>query len=252
MPNFLTDQNAHNVSEISMSFLTFASMYLVVYSRKTSTRIKQTSPESIRLKRQELAVKVVSILHGLYTSYGAYMCLNSIATDTGTQNIDMFSKFEEATHYANVAAGFFIADLILCIILVEEHGMEFIIHAIAALAGSTYVSLTGIGHLYFLNLLLFEASTPFLHIRYLLLEYGYGKTIVANINNLLFLLTFAYFRLFKGIPILTKLCYTLIVEKPLNIYAVIFFVASSIAMSSLNIIWFIKILRSAIKAIKSD
>ena len=151
---WLSDENAHNLSNISASFLTWTTLYLIVYSRKTSDRIKQTSPNAIRLKRQELGVKIVSILHASYTAYGARKCLQDF------NGLDFFSRSEGAAHYASVAAGFFIADFILCVILIEEHGVEFVIHAIAALGGSLFVSLTGIGHQYFLHLLLFEASTP--------------------------------------------------------------------------------------------
>jgi hypothetical protein len=242
---WLSDENAHNISNISLSFLTWTGIYLAVYSRKTSSRIIEKSPDAIRLKRQELGVKIASILHAGYTAYGANQCLKEFS------GLDFFTKSEAAAHYANVAAGFFIADLILCVILIEEHGIEFVIHAIAALGGSLYVSMTGVGHQYFLHLLLFEASTPFLHIRSLLLEYGYGKTIIAQINNLIFLLTFGYFRLYKGIPLIAKMCNELITKKPLSTPATAFFIAASISMSCLNVYWFTKVLKSAIKTLKS-
>jgi hypothetical protein len=249
MPNWLSNENAHNISDISLSFLTWTAMYLAIYSRKTSTRIKEKAPDNIRLKRQELGVKVASILHAAYTAYGASVCLKDFESVKG---LDFFVKSESAAHYANVSAGFFTADLILCVLLIEEHGFEFVIHAISALGGSLFVSMTGIGHQYFLNLLLFEASTPFLHIRSLLLEYGYGKTAIAQLNNLIFLLTFGYFRLYRGIPVIAKMCYSLIndVPRPLSTPATIFFVTTGISMSCLNVIWFTKILKSAIKAIK--
>jgi hypothetical protein len=244
---WLSDENAHNLSNISASFLTWTIVYLVIYSRKTSDRIKQMSPNAIRLKRHELGVKIASIIHATYTSYGAYKCLQ----EQEFSDFNFFNRSEAASYYANVAAGFFIADFILCVILIEEHGVEFLIHAIAALGGSLSVSLTGIGHQYFLHLLLFEASTPFLYFRSLLLEYGYGKTKVALFNNLVFLLTFGYFRLFRGIPIIAHMCYNLIVQKPLSIPVTGFFVVSGIAMSILNVRWFIKILRSGLKAFNS-
>lgn len=244
----LSDENAHSISDISLSFLTWTALYLAIYSRKTSLRIKQKAPDTIRLKRHELGVKIVSILHAAYTAHGAHVCLNDFKGD-----LNFFVKSEAAVHYANVSAGFFIADLILCIILIEEHGIEFIVHAISALGGSLFVSMTGVGHQYFLNLLLFEASTPFLHIRSLLLEYGYGKTLVAQLNNLIFLLTFGYFRLYKGIPVIAKMCYGLVTDipRPLSTPASVFFVTAGISMSCLNIFWFTKILKSAIKAVRS-
>jgi hypothetical protein len=246
MPRWLSDENAHNLSDISLSFLTWTALYLAVYSRKTSLRIKEKAPSNIRLKRQELGAKIASILHAAYTAYGAHICLQEF------KELDFFVKTETAAHYANVSAGFFIADLILCLILIEEHGFEFVIHAISALGGSLFVAMTGVGHQYFLNLLMFEASTPFLHIRSLLLEYGYGKTTIAQLNNLVFLLTFGYFRLYRGIPVIAKMCHGLITEKPLSTPPTIFFVTAGIAMSCLNIIWFTKILKSAIKTIKSN
>lgn len=243
---WLTDENAHSLSNISISFFTWTTIYLIIYSRRTSDRIKQKS-SLIRLKRQELGVKIVSILHAVYTTYGASQCLKNF----DLVKFDFFTKSEAVTHYANVAAGFFIADLILCVILIEEHGIEFVIHAIAALGGSLYVSLTGIGHQYFLHLLLFEASTPFLHIRSLLLEYGYGKSRIANLNNLVFLLVFGYVRLFRGIPIIVQMCYELIISKSLSKPVIVFFVTAGIAMSTLNIYWFSKILAGLVKSLKT-
>ena len=239
MTNLLSDKNAHSITHISISFLIWLTLYLVIYCRKTSTRIIKKSPNAIRLKRQELGAKLVSIFHAAYTSYGARQCLKEF------NDLNLSTKSISAEHYVNVTAGFFIGDLMLCIILVEEHGIEFVIHAIASLGGSLYVSLTGIGQQYFLHILLFETSTPFLHIRSLLLEYGYGNTIIAQINNLIFLLTFGYFRLYKGIPIVATLCCDLLVQKHLSIVVIVFFIISGIAMTCLNIYWFTKILKNA-------
>ncbi len=241
MFKILSDENAHNMSNIFVSFLVWTGLYMTIYSRNTSIRIKQIYPNSTRLKRQELAVKLTSILHAVYTSYGAYQCLNDY------NELDIFRESDMVSYYANVAAGFFVADLILCIILLEEHGILFVIHAIAALSASLYVSMSGIGHQYFINLLLFEVSTPFLHIRSLLLEYKYDKNIIANLNNLLFLLTFGYFRLYRGIPILANLCYVLVIDKPLILSVSLFFITISISMTTLNMFWFSKILRNAVK-----
>jgi hypothetical protein len=245
MNRWLKDENAHNVADIMISFLTWSSMYLAIYSRKTSVRIIKIAPETLRLKRQELAVKITSIIHAAYTAWGAHIALieNPI--------LDLYSHSESGLYYANVTAGFFIADLILCIILIDEHGIQFLIHAIVALISSVYVSMTKFGLQYFLHLLLFESSTPFLHIRTILYEYGYGNTLIAKINNLILLLTFGYFRLYKGIPVLINLCHTLIVYKPLSLPTTTFFIFASISMTSLNIFWFYKMLKSVIKIIKN-
>lgn len=244
---WLSDKNAHNIVNIKISFLIWTILYLVIYSRKTSKRILQIAPNSVRLKRQELAVKVTSIIHAVYTAYYANLYLQEFKDS----EINFFKYSENAESIANVAAGFFIADLILCIILIEEHGIQFVVHAIAALGGSLYVSLSGVGHQYFLELLLFEASTPFLHIGALLIDYGYGKTIIFNINNLIFLLTFAYFRLYKGIPTILNMCNMLITERPISDIAILFFVCSSGAMSTLNIYWFYKICRRAVSMLRN-
>ncbi len=244
MNNKLSDANAHNVVDISSSFIIWVSIYLTIYSRKTSDRIFREYPNT-RLKRQELGVKIISILHAFYTGYGAYRF-------SDTELFDMFTKNKYAVHYANVASGFFIADLMLCIILIEEYGMQFTIHAIAALGSSILVSFTGIGQEYYMNLLLFEVSTVFLHIRSLLLEYYKKHTLLINLNNLLFMLSFGYFRIYKGIPVMYKLCLE-VYNQPnaqSNQYQYIinkFIIASSVSMSILNIVWFSKILKLAFK-----
>jgi hypothetical protein len=81
--------------------------------------------------------------------------------------------------------------------------------------------------------------------RFLLLEYGYGKTAIAQLNNLVFLLTFGYFRLYRGVPVIAKMCHGLItdVPRPLSTPATIFFVTAGISMSCLNVVWFTKILK---------
>ena len=233
----------------SMSFLTWSAMYvrnprwiltyLAIYSRRTSSRIQKIAPNRPRLKRQELAVKLVSILHALYTAYGAHVSLKEFDKNS----FDLFRHSKNALYYANVTTGFFIGDLILCIILIEEYGIAFVIHALAALTGSMYVSMSGNGLQYFLHVLLFEASTPFLHIRSLLIDYGYGSSYIAKINNLIFLLTFGYFRLYRGIPVLTELCYTLLTKRQLPLPATSLIVAASVSLTTLNTIWFTKILK---------
>ena len=243
-----SDANAHNIARITESFLTWTALYLAIYSRPTSQRIKQTAPQTPRLKRQELAVKVTAIIHAAYCAVKAYQALGN-----NTLPPNLFAKgSQEAKQLVNVTAGFFIADLILCVILLEEHGIEFVVHALSALGGSVYVSLTGVGFDYLLNLLLFEASTPFLHIRSLLLEYGYKETLIAKVNNVMLLLTFAYFRLWKGIPVTARLCWTLLSEQQLSPAATAFFIFAGFSMTGLNIYWFGKMLRSATKMIRSE
>jgi hypothetical protein len=92
-------------------------MYLAVYFRKTSTRIKEKAPDNIRLKRQELGVKIASILHAAYTAYGFSVCLKDFDSVKG---LDFFVKSESAVHYANVSAGFFIAELNLLSMLYQH------------------------------------------------------------------------------------------------------------------------------------
>lgn len=245
MTKFLSDENAHGMSNIMISFLTWTTLYLIPYVRKTSERINKITPFAPRLKKQELGVKIVSIIHALYSTYGAYTSLNEIK---GFSPDDILTiKSEWSSYYANVTAGFFIADLILCIILAEEYGPLFIVHAISALSGSLYVSMTGIGYYFFLNLLMYEASTPFLHIKHLLSDYGHGKTMISNINDLLFFLFFFYFRIIKGIPILLTMFYTLITKKTLPLPYTVFFIVFGSLMGSMNIYWFIKITKNAIK-----
>jgi len=238
------DQNAHNLSHIFLSFLQWTTLYLVIYSRPTSQRIIDSGHPSPRFKRQELAVKITSIVHAVIVTWYANEALREMGP-----NLSLYVFSTEGQRLANISTGFFVADLILCLVLLDEYGLEFLIHAVAALGGSVFVSMTGIGFQYFLNLLLFEGSTPFLHLRSILLEYGFGKTLIAKLNNLILLLSFAYFRLWRGIPMIFQLCYTLITDKPLSVSVTIFFICASVSMCVLNIYWFSKMARSAKKLI---
>src|SRR5437016_499174 len=100
---WLSDENAHNVSNIFTSFAVWSAIYLAIYSRKTSKRILSIAPNTLRLKRQELAVKIVSIIHAVYTAYGAHIELK----DFDAKGLDFVTYSDNAVYYANVAAGYF-------------------------------------------------------------------------------------------------------------------------------------------------
>jgi len=246
---------AQRVSLVFASFTLWSLLFLLVYSRPTSQRLKFRAEENkvgIRTHRAELAFRSVAIIHALIVAIGAFS-LVALRKESNLYVNNLFQPLtwpvftvynEDAITYACVSAGYFIADFILCVVQVEEQGFQFVIHAITGLSGCVFCLIYGEGLLYLMLLMLFEVSTPFLHLMWWLGEYGFKQTLIYNVNGMLLATSFTWFRLVIGTPVLLKMVYELHTPPEMYRHGLpmrTVFTLAPLAMETLNVLWGFKL-----------
>jgi len=152
---------------------------------------------------------------------------------------------------SSVACGFFTWDLYICLANYEIYGWQFVLHAAFCLA--TYLTCGYSEDFPFAwhaaSFLLFELSTPLLHIRWALIEFKLGSTAIT-ICTYLFGLVFFLCRIvwgnFYAFPLVWG---TLIWRRPagLPLWQMGAFWCFSFLSAALNSFWMYKLYQSATK-----
>jgi hypothetical protein len=261
---FLSPHTSSRISAFFIFYLIWSAIWVILYSRPTSERVvtkaQKQKHQSHRLERQELATRMVAFLHAALVGLGSASLLFYrsdsplyVRSLTDWKNWPNFDAHDQrAIFYASASVGFFVADFMLTVILLEENGIQFVVHAIAAGSGSLWTALNDRGEVYLMLLMLFEMSTPFLHMRWFLLEYGYKKTKFFIINGLLLVFFFTLCRIVIGFPVIAKLIYELHLtplaqrETPTMRW---FFTFAGLAMCVLNTVWGFKLWVGLFKAV---
>ena len=256
----LSPQTAQRLAVSFCFFVAWMLLFLLLYSRPTSRRVlektQQGAQKALRLERQELATRLTALIHAALVAVGAASLVffrpDSPLYVTDLLKWDTWPNFnqtdERAVFYACAEVGYFVADFLLTVVLLEENGMQFLVHAVAGLSGALWCSLADRGLVYLMVLSMFEFSTPFLHIRWIFLDYNWASSsshggllgTLYVINGILLVFSFTLFRIVIGIPVIFKLAYELHftklaqTETPAMRY---FFTLAGFAMCVLNLTW---------------
>jgi len=98
-----------------------------------------------------------------------------------------------------LAAGYFLYDVILCITRFNENGVAFSIHAVICCIAFSTAIVTGQLHHIGAGFLFWEASTPFLYFRWVLLKTGLAESkYLMPLANYSFILAFFCCRVVYG------------------------------------------------------
>eukprot|EP01026_Neomeris_dumetosa_P037523 TRINITY_DN3040_c0_g1_i7.p3 TRINITY_DN3040_c0_g1~~TRINITY_DN3040_c0_g1_i7.p3 ORF type:complete len:219 (-),score=7.76 TRINITY_DN3040_c0_g1_i7:858-1514(-) len=71
-----------------------------------------------------------------------------------------------------VSAGFFLHDSVMCWIRLNEEGVAYLVHGISCCYLFIFLLITQVMHWYGAAFLMWELSTPFVHLRWLLYKFG--------------------------------------------------------------------------------
>lgn len=118
-------------------------------------------------------------------------------------------KFHGVTSFARtlslVSAGYFIADMSIILKHFKEHGAEPLAHAVICVTFFVFSAVKRKMQYFVPRTLMFECSTPFVHLRWFLHALGRSKTRFYKINGLTMIGVFAACRVFYGTRLLLQL-----------------------------------------------
>jgi len=150
---------------------------------------------------QSIPTNLVATVHAVFAfvlaARGLLWPAPSLLADDGS-SINLFGFSTRSQFSMAVSCGYFIWDLIVSVRY--SFGAGFIAHAIACFF--VYAnSLPGFLHYHGLFFLLFEASSPFLHVRWYLYLTGRDNSVMYTVAQTTFGLAFLVVRLLIGWPV---------------------------------------------------
>lgn len=215
-------------------------------------------------------IRVASMVHALILLRGSIRVMNLIDCPWGW-NLAM-AIFNQSTHHSSSSlpsapvlaasetsvvyyaftVGYFIWDLVQCLLDFEHQGLAFTIHAffgVVSLAPPIFLG-EKMPHLilyYGVAIWLFELSTPFLNLRGFLFTLKQEKGLVYAVNNILFLISFTLARIVMGVP----LCASFVsqaysIDAPLPTWMRVMWMLAGTTSAGLNIMWFYKVIAAVL------
>mmetsp|Transcript_132 Transcript_132/g.251 ORF Transcript_132/g.251 Transcript_132/m.251 type:complete len:332 (-) Transcript_132:158-1153(-) len=263
----IPEEWAGPLAVVILSFFFFSFVWFGLAKRRTSDRIVrknhlETAPKNSHMKfdprngishrslKAELATRVVSSVHAAICCYGA---LSSLWWEPEL-SVDMLWKVSpRARFYFSVSISYFIGDVLICIVLFQDYGIEFLIHALCGLFGLSVICLGNMFHFFGCVGLSWELSTIFLNNRWFLLEYNMKKSPLMTINNFLLVPTFTVVRVVIGCPFSFLFWSQLSdarAEGVVSPWIYLGVTAMLVGLNTLNIFWSFKLWEKLIKMIR--
>lgn len=186
----------------------------------------------------ETASFVVGTVHHIPSIYYAFMIITDNKFINDKINYYSITSNTMITH----TLAYFIYDSIYYLIysfpINSYKKLQYIIHALSCMSVYMYFYNSKKYHYYGAAFLTFECSTPFLYTALLMYKYNMKSNIVFKINSLLLLASFFIFRILYG---------TYIIWYDMAPLFVWYQYIPAIALTSLNYLWFYKLVNKAIK-----
>eukprot|EP00164_Ancoracysta_twista_P004643 GFYU01006271.1.p1 GENE.GFYU01006271.1~~GFYU01006271.1.p1 ORF type:complete len:293 (+),score=48.11 GFYU01006271.1:115-879(+) len=152
---------------------------------------------------------------------------------------------------ASISCGYFLWDILICLSTWKENGGGLFAHAVSCTV--VYgITLIPTFPYYGAVFLFFEASTPFLNLRWWLLTSGMKNTKLYIYNGLILIAVFFWARLWRGVPESIRFL-TFVAEvqsKDMAHPAIVWTLGFiNILLNSLNVFWLTVLVRGAVKTL---
>ncbi|CAD7698007.1 unnamed protein product [Ostreobium quekettii] len=192
------------------------------------------------------ALRLATFLHNLIVIPLALWALRDPAL--WEDDLAGVTRLSEVT--LGVATGFFIFDAAACGMRLKEEGFQFLMHGALCALFFTLTVLTGGFHFYGCAYLLWELSTAFVHLRWLLYKIGKADTTAYVVNGLTMMASFFGCRIVWGTYVSYKffVLSALYLGDPAQSHMhLTFWVLRGVCvgLSGLNLYWFGKMVEKA-------
>lgn len=122
----------------------------------------------------------------------------SVILDPELKADKMYATNAHSSSMVVYAAGYFLYDILLCLLRFNENGPSFLVHAIGCSLAFWYPMFTRHLHYFGACFLMWEISTPFLYFRWFLLKTNRGEKPIMALANNAFALAFLGCRVIFG------------------------------------------------------
>lgn len=241
-------------------FIIYTSVIIGIFACKTVYDLSQlispvyfksytnlTKPRQIEWSNRAMSTfhAVYIAIVSLYFVFWSDLYSNDLQRGPITLRSSTFS-----TSALGVSAGYFLSDLSMIIWRYPSlGGMEYVIHHLLSIVGATYAILTSEAQIYAYMILISEATTPWINIRWYLETAGMKKSRAYTINGVVIFLAWLVARIVLFIYLFYHAClYHDQVKQIHSIGALMVFVIPAV-LSVMNIVWFSKIYRGLKKTL---
>ncbi|GAB2282495.1 hypothetical protein Dimus_017038 [Dionaea muscipula] len=204
-----------------------------------------------RMQRVEWNNRAVSTLHAVFitfTSLYLTLCSDLFSDDPQHGVISQHSSL--STFILGVSAGYFLSDIGMILWFYPSlGGIEYVLHHLLSMSALVYAMLTGLGQVYTYMVLVSEATTPGINLRWYLDVAGLKRSKAYVVNGVVIFFTWLVARiiLFLYIFYHVYVHFDQVIELPS--FGVFLVLVGPVVLASLNLMWFGKITRGMLKTL---
>lgn len=222
------------------SFVFFGALYLWI-SPFLSSALSRTYTKKDANEKADWNSRVIALVHSViiipFAVYGSWFDPELLADRM--YNVSICFRLG-----SGIALGFFLLDLVLCLWYLKVFGVGFLVHAVSCVFVYGVCLYNYFVPYYSIWVLQWEISTPFLNIRYMLLQTNRTHTVLFLAMNLIFAGSFFLTRIVGNIWLASQF-YVEAYHRGLPFKQTAFICALNTTLFFLNCFWFYKIIISA-------
>jgi len=235
--NFLYLTDYGTISTILFSALFFTTIQIlssVISPLISSTYKNFEGPKGSRMKIQ-WNTRVVAFVHPFLIIPGSLSCL---LYKPILRNDPVFGYDESCATILEISVGYFLWDAIICAIYYKQFGPAFLGHGLVCFT-LYFITVVKPFILFFgVFFILFEFSTPFVNLHWLMDKTNFKNELIKKINGALVLLVFFVIRIVFGLYYSFLVWYYLLGAQNAPMFLVYFTLLCNIFMVGLNFYWF--------------
>lgn len=194
----------------------------------------------------------ISMVHAIFvTAMSLYLAFCSdLFSDDQLSGLVIMRSSTLSTSVLGVSVGYFLTDLAMILWFYPSlGGMEYLVHHLLSLAAVTYAMLTGEGQLYVYMVLLSEATTPGINLRWYLDVAGLKKSKVYLINGFMMVLVWLVARILLFIYLFYHIYVHRDQVEQVSSFGIFLLCVVPVVLAVMNLVWFWKIVKGLKKTL---
>lgn len=244
-------------------FVVYTSIIIGIFACKTVYDLSQlispvyfkSYPILTKALQIEWSNRAMSTIHAIYiTTVSLYFVLwSDLFTDDQHCGPVTLRSSTLSVSALGVSVGYFLSDLGMILWRYPSlGGMEYVVHHLISLMSVTYAMLTGEAQIYTYMVLISEATTPSINLRWYLDAAGMKRSKPYTINGVVIFLAWLVARILLFIYLFWhSYAYHDQVKRMHGIGVVMMLVVPSV-LSVMNLFWFSKIFKGMLKTLKRE